>query len=104
MKLTLTLLVIIITGLSLKGQQDLKVRVYPNPATDFIRVEWSVATDTEVHVEIYDLVGTRISQNKSDNSVNHIRINLESFQRSAYLLKVFSGDGSYSRTYRIVKY
>ncbi|MFO7923564.1 MAG: T9SS type A sorting domain-containing protein [Bacteroidales bacterium] len=83
---------------------DFNVKVFPNPATDFIRVEWETPDQTEIHVELYDLVGRRISQEKSDNSVNHIQMDLQSFQRSAYLLKVYSKDGKFSKTYRIIKY
>jgi hypothetical protein len=82
---------------------DFKVRIYPNPATDFIRVEWESDQDHEVHVELYDLVGRRISRRKSEESINRIHIDMKSFQRSAYLVKVFTIDGKYSRTYRIIK-
>lgn len=83
---------------------EFRIKVYPNPAIDFIRVEWETDTRVEMHAELYDLVGRRVSQQKSDQSVNMIQIDLQSFQRSAYLLKVFTRDGKFSRTYRIVKY
>ena len=83
---------------------DFRVKVYPNPATDFIRVEWETETQKEVIVELYDLIGRRVSQKKSDDSANHIQINMQSLQRSAYLLKVYTKDRKYSRTYRVVKY
>jgi hypothetical protein len=86
------------------GLPELRVKIYPNPATDFIRVEWETDKTLEVHVELYDLVGRRISRRKSEESINRIHIDLKSFQRSAYLLKVFTADGKYSRTYRVVKH
>jgi hypothetical protein len=86
------------------GTADLNLKVYPNPAIDFIRVEWHTARNIEIHAELYDLFGRRISQDKADDSANHIQIDIRSFQRSAYLLKVFTSDGKFSRTYRIVKY
>ena len=82
---------------------DLKVKIYPNPATDYIRVEWETEKKLEVYVELYDLVGRRVSQKKSEESINRIHMDLKSFQRSAYLLKVFTADGKYTRTYRVVK-
>ncbi len=85
------------------GLPGFQVKVYPNPATDFIRVEWETDKQTEVHVELYDLVGRRVAQRRSDNQVNHIRIDMEPFQKSAYLLKIYTNDGEYSRTFRIVK-
>ena len=85
------------------GKPGFQVKVYPNPATDFIRVEWGTDIQTEVHVELYDLVGRRVARERSDNQVNHIRINMEPFQKSAYLLKIYTTDGEYSRTFRIIK-
>ncbi len=85
------------------GKPGFQVKVYPNPATDFIRIEWETDKQTEVHVELYDLVGRRVTQRRSDNQVNHIRIDMEPFQKSAYLLKIYTNDGEYSRTFRIVK-
>ncbi len=38
------------------GKPGFQVKVYPNPATDFIRIEWRTDVQTEVHVELYDLV------------------------------------------------
>lgn len=83
---------------------DLKIKVYPNPATDYIRIEWPAIESTEMHAELYDLFGRRISRTKSDGSSSHIQMDLQTFQRSAYLLKVFSGDRKFSRTYRIIKH
>ncbi len=85
------------------GKPGFQVKVYPNPATDFIRVEWETDKQTEIHVELYDLVGRRVAQERSDNQVNHIRIDMEPFQKSAYLLKIYTNDREYSRTFRIVK-
>jgi hypothetical protein len=102
-------------GISMAGQYsspraitsnrpELNVKVYPNPATDFVRVEWDADIKGEIHVELFDLVGKKVSQKKSDESLNHIRIDMKSLQRSAYLLKVYTKDGNYSRTYRIIKH
>lgn len=83
---------------------DFEIRVYPNPATDFVRIEWTSDIQGKVHVELYDLPGRRISHLKSDNHTSHIRIDMQSLQRSVYLLRVFSDDGKFSRTFRIIKY
>lgn len=80
------------------------LKVYPNPATDFIRIEWKKVNGMEIHAELYDLFGRRISRKKADNSSGHMEIDIRMLQRSAYLLKVFSMDGKFSRTFRVVKY
>jgi hypothetical protein len=83
---------------------ELRFRVFPNPATDFIRIEWQAGLEIELHAELYDLRGTRVSQVKAEETDNHIRIDIQSLQRSAYLLKIFTPDGKFSRTYRVVKH
>lgn len=82
----------------------LSFKVYPNPATDYIRVEWEAGKHIEVYAEIYDLVGRRISRHQSDSQQNRIQIELQDLQRSAYLLKVYTNDRKYSRTFRVVKH
>ena len=83
---------------------DFEIRVFPNPATDFISIEWSQEIGGDIHVELYDMAGRRLNHQKSGNNVNHIRIDINSLQRSAYLLKVYSDKGEFSKTYRIIKY
>jgi hypothetical protein len=85
-------------------QPDFQVKVFPNPATDYIRIEWDIDKYPEIYAELYDLVGRQVVRKKSDGSLNRIEIDLQPYQRSAYLLKVFTVDGKYSRTHRIVKY
>ncbi|TVR72594.1 MAG: T9SS C-terminal target domain-containing protein [Marinilabiliales bacterium] len=80
------------------------LRVYPNPATDFVRVEWSREIEGYISVELYDLVGRKLIDRQSDGSTDYINIELQSLQRSTYLLKVFTSEGDFSKTYRIVKY
>jgi hypothetical protein len=93
------------TGDDLPGNKsELSLRVFPNPATDFIRIEWPVVPDMEIHAEIYDLFGRRLIQAKAEESDNHIRIDIQSLQTSAYLLKIFTPDGKFSKTYRVVKH
>lgn len=87
-----------------ENREETKVKVFPNPATDFIRIEWQTAEQPEMNAELYDLFGRRISQAKSGDSGNHIQIDISTFQRSAYLLKIFTPDGKFSKTYRIVKH
>ena len=78
------------------------IRVYPNPATDFIRVEWT-RTEGNMRVELYDLVGRRLKMEQTDSDNTYIQIDLRSLTRSTYLLKVIKPGGDFSRTYRIVK-
>ncbi len=84
--------------------KDFHIKVYPNPAIDYVRVEWNTKTESDIHVELYDLTGRRISHKKSDNEVSYIQLDLQSVQRSAYLIKVYSDDRQFSRTFRIIKY
>lgn len=63
--------------------------LYPNPANDIVNLQFGVNHD-EVTLEIYDILGKRISQtNYSD--VDEISIDISHLQYGIYLLKVQSG-------------
>ncbi len=92
------------TSAASSNSNEIKLRVFPNPATDFVRIEWQALWKPEIHAELYDLFGRRLIIENTESSDNHIQIDVQSLQRSAYLLKISSSDGRFSRTYRIIKY
>ncbi len=59
-----------------------QVKIYPNPTTEFINIE---STKTIDKLELYDLLGKRVSQTRQSNQIkiNHL-------PNGVYLLKVFA--------------
>ena len=80
------------------------LKVFPNPATDFIRIEWQASGRMRIQAELFDLFGRKITVEETETSGNHIQLDVRSLQRSAYLLRITSSDEKFSRTYRIIKY
>jgi len=68
---------------------DSKVKVYPNPATDFIMVESGKMLPSEL--ELYSLDGKRIIKEKSENG--NMNIDVSYLPPAVYLYKYENSDG-----------
>lgn len=66
------------------------VKMYPNPAADFITVELALNNVAkQVSYELYDLTGRMITQINSNNVTNDkVQINVQSLSTGNYILKV----------------
>lgn len=67
--------------------ENVSVKVYPNPASNFITIKSDFEID---NVEIYNLVGKRIFSNK--NLENEENINISKFKSGLYFLKISSNN------------
>ncbi len=72
----------------------LKVSMYPNPTSDFIKFDTSAKIDA---VELYDLSGKSVDVQLKNNEVD-----VRKLQKGVYLVKVKMNDGSTS-TNKIIK-
>ena len=75
------------------GLADAEVAIYPNPSSDFIRVE----SKESVSVKLLDLNGRQL-QTKSGNQ---LELNIQSLKPGMYILQVSDGDRYDS--HRIIK-
>jgi hypothetical protein len=74
-----------------------QIVVYPNPAKDFININFPVESlDENVSVEIYDITGSLI-YNKANIALvpDELKINLHSFSNGVYMVKIIYGDTIY---------
>ncbi len=69
-----------------------KLSIYPNPASDIITLDIGNNKLKNASIEIIDLLGKSIFQNKMNQKV--IKINLASFSKGVYLLKFSNDNGS----------
>jgi Secretion system C-terminal sorting domain len=82
------------------------VKVYPNPAVDFLTIELFGESARELRIEIIDITGTVvITDKKSFNSTYWFReiYNVENLIRGFYLVRVLTEDGFLNRTFKIEK-
>ena len=66
------------------GLNEAKVKIYPNPATDYVTVEGGEVKS----IEIYSLAGALVASEKAENTVS-----VSDLAKGTYLVKVTTTDG-----------
>ena len=65
--------------------------VYPNPAKEFINVEFSGLSDENIRIEIIDVFGKVVQKENRKNENGIFNLNVRSLAAGYYLLKISSG-------------
>ena len=68
------------------------VFVYPNPAKEFINVEFSGLSDENISIEIIDVFGKVVQKENRKNENGIFNLNVSSLAAGYYLLKISSGN------------
>ncbi len=79
---------------------DLGIRIFPNPASSYIRLEAQKTNDETYKVEFYSLVGERL-QVAQNVSLPH-QINLSDLPAGTFVVRLTAPDGRF-KNYRILK-
>ena len=82
------------------------VDVFPNPATDYIKIKFYGDEARKFQVDILTLTGTIISTetiNFNDKYFYTREINVERFVKGIYFIRIVSQDGLIKRTFKIDK-
>ena len=66
--------------------------VYPNPAKEFINVEFSGLSDENISIEIIDVFGKVVQKENRKNENEMFNLNISSLDAGYYLLKISSGN------------
>ncbi len=75
---------------------------YPNPANDYINIQFE--TDSQIHVEIYDLNGRKILSNPIQfNNLNRFRINISSLSQGFYIIYLVDQNDNELAIYKLLK-
>ena len=90
---TLTIVDSLVT--SIPGVAPLDFKVYPNPARDVIHVSLHHDTPSPVQLMLFDRLGQRVWTGLAGS--DKLIIPVESLSRGAYLLKLITTRGSYTR-------
>ena len=81
---------------SVEGHNGIEeLTVYPNPATDHLTVEFSLANAEQVIAQIVDLTGKVLRQNTIEgvDGANQIQLNLNGLSKGLYLLEINTPEG-----------
>lgn len=82
------------------------VKVYPNPAEDFIKVEFIIDAGRSFSIDIINVAGTVLLNEKISFPVKHwfVReINIEGLMKGTYVVRVASHDGFINQSFIIQK-
>ena len=66
--------------------------VYPNPAKEFINVEFSGLSDENISIEIIDVFGKVVQKENRKNENEIFNLNVSSLDAGYYVLKISSGN------------
>lgn len=93
----------IITSIDELTNVDFDIEVYPNPTPDRINIRWSLLQEHNdlVLIQILDMSGKIMYEEKINENAKGTQINLNNLHRSAYLMKVTYQ--KQTKTYKIVK-
>jgi hypothetical protein len=91
----------VITGIEEASGISLEIVVYPNPATDFIRLKIENYEVENLSYQIYDINGSLLLSNKVDG--NETSIVMSNLVSATYFLKL-TYKNKVIKTFKIIKY
>lgn len=77
------------------------VSVWPNPLRDVVNINFAQFMGEDVQVEVYDLLGRKVINQKFTNVNQSLQFNASSLTKGTYILKLSSNSQSY--TQKIIK-
>jgi hypothetical protein len=83
-----------------------KLRLFPNPARDFLQVEFTKSIAGPVKLELFDLTGRKALENSFQSNSNGLQretINIGSLKKGVYILRVHYGDNAVQSAKLMVK-
>ncbi len=89
------------TGINDMNQSDIKV--YPNPSSEFIRVNFTADVQKELVIELYNLEGKLIRNLIKKKSEEEILIPVSDLSASQYILKIYDSSGKEVQTFKLIK-
>ena len=81
------------------GDKIENLSVYPNPSIDIFNVEFNIHELSEVFIEVKNILGTTVHSHSSEKLIGNFtrKIDLTSFSKGTYLLKIKIGADFYFR-------
>jgi hypothetical protein len=88
------------------GLFDKAVTVYPNPAGDFTKIDFTLNQASKARVDVYDMFGKLVYSVKESNlpaGKNSITVQSNTFTNGMYVMKLTIGNNVVSRKISIIK-
>ena len=90
-----------ITSIEYFSDKDLKINLFPNPATDYLNLFIDTKNIDNSFYIIYNLNGEKLKHNKILNF--ETQISFEEYAPSVYFVKIFINN-NYTNAYKIIKH
>ena len=79
------------------------INIYPNPATEYIWVNFESDEINDAIVELYDLEGRLVYNSKFDINEGPNRVDIQELNASQYVLRVLDTAGNVLQTFKLIK-
>lgn len=89
-----------ITNQTIEG---FSVNVYPNPATDFIVIDWTAKDQDMLYISLFDMAGKKITEQSYAATQDKVSMNMSQLASAQYLLEVRNKENSITKIYQIFK-
>ena len=90
----------VVTGIEEAKDISLEIVVYPNPATDFVKLKIKNYEVKNLRYQLYDINGSLLKDNKVEG--NETNIVMSNFLPATYFLKV-TDNNKVIKTFKIIK-
>jgi hypothetical protein len=92
---------LIVTAVQENIAGDVKVTIYPNPASELINIEFDTPTEELIQVTLLDARGRLVKSDRIESSVITRQINLQDLPAGLYYLRLTKG--KFINVYKVVK-
>lgn len=70
------------------ADKNLSLKIYPNPATDFLQIEIPEVFDTNIQVKIFNSTGQLMKQSTLTNNTDILEMNIQDLNTGFYFLEI----------------
>jgi hypothetical protein len=92
---------LIITAIDENIDSPVKVKIYPNPASEVVNIQFNAATDKEIVLYLLDTQGKLVKTGLIEEATTEMNINIEDLPAGIYYLRLMKG--KLVNVYKVVK-
>jgi PKD repeat protein len=83
------------TALNKTEKQQTNLQVYPNPAHDYLTMQWNATANGQIDIQLMNILGqiVYVSSAKSVSGENKLKVELPKLNKGVYYLQLTTSDG-----------
>ncbi len=82
---------------------NFELKIYPNPASEYVWIDLQSDEIRAIRVEIYNMEGKLMYHNEFDFASGPTQIPLQNLNSNQYILKISDSDGKLLQTFKLIK-